>query len=106
MADRGCAAWMPALLLLAASTFGTGWIALRPPEQAGAPVAAIFPPWWDATRSFAAAASAGASIVRPGAWPAILVVTAPDAGLSRRLHAAGAWFLVNPMALAACLPPV
>jgi hypothetical protein len=50
-----------------------------------------------------AAATANAAFVRTTAIPAILVVR-PDnqAGLAR-LHRAGAWFAIDPRAVAACL---
>jgi hypothetical protein len=66
------------------------------------PVAAIFPPWWTAEQSFTAAAQAGAPIVRTGAFANILVLTSGSPGLSQRLHAAGAWLLLDAEALAAC----
>jgi hypothetical protein len=100
MQNHRRSAWSPALLLLLASALGIGWIGLRP--AVGAPVAAIFPPWWNAERVFAAAASAGGAIVREGAWPSILVVSAADGDLPHRLREAGAWLLVNPTALDGC----
>jgi hypothetical protein len=78
-------------------------LGLRPSADADAPIAVIFPPWWSAERAFTAAASAGGAIVREGAWSNILVVKSTDAGFVERLHAAGAWLLLNPQALAACL---
>jgi len=101
--NRGGSAWWPALLLLLASSLGTAWLELRPPATAGAPIAAIFPPWWDADRTFAAAASAGSAIVRAGALGNIVVVAAEGDDLPRRLSEAGAWFLVNPIAVGGCL---
>jgi hypothetical protein len=66
-------------------------------------VAVVFPPWWSAQQALQAAASAGAAFVRTTAIPAILVVRPDDhAGLSR-LRDAGAWFAVDPRAVAACL---
>jgi hypothetical protein len=100
--NRRWIAWLPALLLLLASALGSAWLELRPTATVGAPVAAIFPPWWNAERSFTAAASAGGAIVRTGTWSNILVVTAADGGLFNRLRAAGAWLLVNPTALDGC----
>jgi hypothetical protein len=98
--DRRRLAWAPALLLLLASAIGTAWLGLQPLD--GAPVAAIFPPWWGAERVFTAAASTGGAIVREGAWSNILVVAAPDGDLHHRLHEAGAWLLVNPTTLDGC----
>jgi hypothetical protein len=66
-------------------------------------VAVVFPPWWSAQQALQAAASAGAAFVRTTAIPAILVVRPDDrAGLSR-LRDAGAWFAIDPRAVAACL---
>jgi hypothetical protein len=89
--------------LLLVSFLGTAALAMRPSGAADAPVAAVFPPWWSAERSFIAAASAGGAIVREGAWSNILVVKPADAGLAHRLYAAGAWLLLDPKALDACL---
>jgi hypothetical protein len=101
--DGGRSAWLPAILLLVASFLGTAWLGLRPESGAGAPVAAVFPPWWNSERVFAAAASTGGAIVREGAWENILVLNSASADLPRRLRAAGAWLLLNPKALDACL---
>jgi hypothetical protein len=95
-------AWLPALLLLLASALGTAWLGFRPPTAVGTPVAAIFPPWWDDVHVFTAAASTGGAIVREGAWSNILVVISDEGDLPHRLHAAGAWLVVNPIALDAC----
>ncbi len=65
-------------------------------------VAAIFPPWWSARHTILAAAEANALLVRSGAIPAIAIVKpAPTDGLMK-LRAAGAWFAVDPQAIAAC----
>jgi hypothetical protein len=66
-------------------------------------VAVIFPPWWSLDRSLAAAATAGAAIVRTGAVPAIVVVQAVGADRMQRLRRAGALLLIDPRAVAACL---
>jgi hypothetical protein len=100
---RRCKTWLPAVLLLLVSFLGTAWIGLRPSAAIGEPVAALFPPWWGAERAFAAAASAGGAIVREGAWSNILVLRSGDDDFADRLHAAGAWLLLNPKALDACL---
>jgi hypothetical protein len=95
--------WLPALLLLVTSFVATTAVALRPSEAVGAPVAAVFPPWWDGDRAIAAAAAADATIVREGAWSNILVLTSTSGDFAARLHAAGAWLLLDPKALASCL---
>jgi hypothetical protein len=42
-------------------------------------------------------------LVREGAWSSILVLKSDDGDLGRRLYASGAWLLLNPKALEACL---
>jgi hypothetical protein len=65
-------------------------------------VAVVFPPWWGAGQALQAAASANAAFVRTTAIPAILVVrTDSQTGLIC-LREAGAWFAVDPRAIAAC----
>jgi hypothetical protein len=66
----------------------------------GGPVAAVFPPWWDGKAAFVAAGSAG-RIVRLGALPFIVIVTAAE---RRRLRTAGAWLLLDPRVLGGCAP--
>jgi hypothetical protein len=100
---HACKTWLPAVLLLLVSFLGTAWLGLRPSSAVGEPVAALFPPWWGAERVFAAAASAGGAIVREGAWSNILVLSSADGDFADRLHTAGAWLLLNPKALDACL---
>ena len=65
-------------------------------------VAAVFPPWWSAADVFAAAASAGAAIVRVGGVASVLVVQPAARDGLQRLRDAGAWFVVNPQAVGAC----
>jgi hypothetical protein len=102
MGTQRRAAWLPAIVLLLVSFVGTAGLSLLPSDAVDAPIAAVFPPWWSAERSFAAAASGGA-IVREGAWSNILVVKPADGDAASRLYAAGAWLLVDPKALDACL---
>jgi hypothetical protein len=96
-------AWLPAMALLLVSFLGTAWLGLRPSGAAGEPVAAVFPPWWSAERAFVAASAAGGAVVREGAWSNILVVSSAERDFPDRLHVAGAWLLLNPKALDACL---
>lgn len=93
LANNAIRSWAPALLLLAVSFLGTAALALRAPDTGTAPVAAIFPPWWGSERVLAAAADADA----------IIVVTSKHGDFAARLHAAGAWLLVDPRSVAACL---
>ncbi len=94
-------AWLSATALLFASWLAIAALSLQ--IRPGAEIVAVaFPPWWNAQRAFAAAASADAAIVRMTAVPSILVVR-PDRndGLAR-LRKAGAWLAMDPQAIAAC----
>jgi hypothetical protein len=95
-------AWLNAAILLLSS-----WIFIvalsfqvRPDTEV---VAVVFPPWWNAQQALQAAASANAAFVRTTAIPAILVVRPDDRAGLNRLHEAGAWFAIDPRAVAACL---
>lgn len=66
-------------------------------------VAVAFPPWWSAQRIFTAAAAADAVIVRITAIPSILVVQPDRSDGLARLRESGAWFAIDPQAIAACL---
>ncbi len=100
MTTSSTPAWLPAIVLLVLSTVGGGWLELRP--KAAGPVAALFPPWWSAREAFGAAAAAGGTILRTGAWPTLLVVASPDTRFAAHLHAAGALLLLDPQALGGC----
>ncbi len=89
--------------LLATSVGSLGAATMAPSGDEAAPVAALFPLWWDANRSFLATAQAGGMIVRPGAISSLLVTQSAEPGFRRKLYAAGAWLLLDPKAIAACL---
>src|SRR5262245_48498585 len=93
--------WLGAAGLLAASWLAVA--ALTVQVRTGTDVVAVaFPPWWDTNQTIRAAASAGAAIVRMTALPSLLIVKPDeDKGLAR-LHSAGAWFAMDPQAIAAC----
>ncbi len=95
-------AWLQAGFLLLVSSVVIAALSMQARSGAEA-VAAIFPPWWSAQQAMQATAAAGASVIRTGVIPAIMVVQpAQDDGLTR-LRAAGAWFAMDPQAVAACL---
>src|ERR1700728_559492 len=95
-------AWLNAAVLLISSWIFIAALSLQVRTDTEV-VAVVFPPWWSAQQALQAAASAGAAFVRTTAIPAILVVRPDDrAGLSR-LRDAGAWFAIDPRAVAACL---
>jgi hypothetical protein len=88
--------------ILAVSGLAGGGLAMAlVAGPATGPVAAVFPPWWDATRAVEAA-SEGGSVLRFGLTDFIVLV-GPDEPLGRdRLRLAGAWLLLNPRGLAGC----
>ena len=103
--SRRWPAWLNATLLLAASFIAVAGLSFQ--ARPGTEIVAVaFPVWYDSQQAFSAAASANAAIVRVTAVPSLLVVR-PDGreGLSR-LQAAGAWFTIDPQAIAACFTKV
>ena len=102
--DSACRwpAWLNAAVLLLSSWIFIAALSFQIRADTEV-VAVVFPPWWSAQQALQAAASANAEFVRMTALPAILVVR-PDerAGLTR-LREAGAWFAIDPKAIAACL---
>ncbi len=109
---EGPAAWLAATGFLACSLAAATPLAF--PPRPGRPVAAVFPPWWDARDVLAATVLAQAVTVRDGAWPSLVVAVdalPPDdaprpAGaapaLGERLRAAGAWLILDPQSLRGC----
>jgi hypothetical protein len=94
-------AWLDATLLLVVSWIAVAAMALQ--IRPGAEVVAVaFPPWWSTQQAIAAAASANAAIVRLTALPSLLVVRPEDSDGVARLRRAGAWFAVDPQAVAGC----
>ena len=77
--------------------------ALRPHDpQAG--VAVIFAPWISAGDAVLRGTAAGASVLRLGALPSIVVVSPSEPGYVDRVLAEGALLVVDPQALATCAP--
>ncbi len=72
--------------------------------RAARPVAVVFPPWWSAQRSIAAAARAELAILRFGGLPAIVVVAPLTQAAGARLRQAGAWLLLDASAGGGCAP--
>src|SRR5215813_11942142 len=95
-------AWLNAAALLVASFLAVAALTLqvRPETEI---VAVAFPPWWSAERTFLAAASADAAIVRMTAIPSLLVVRPDQHDGLARLRKAGVWLAIDPQAIAACL---
>lgn len=66
-------------------------------------VAALYPPWWSEQQVLLAAASADAAIVRLTSATGIVVVRPDQRQGLAKLRGSGAWFLLDPQAVAACL---
>ncbi|MCK1718270.1 hypothetical protein [Bradyrhizobium sp. 141] len=94
--------WLNAAALLIASWIVIASLSLQV-RPGAALVAVAFPPWWGTQQVFLAAASANAAIVRTTAIPVLLVVRPDDHDGLTRLRQAGAWLMLDPQALAACL---
>ena len=94
-------AWLNATALLLASFIAVAALSLqvRPGSEI---VAVVFPPWWSEQQSMLAAGSADAAIVRTTAVPSLLVVRPDRTDGMARLRRAGAWFAIDPQAIAAC----
>jgi hypothetical protein len=99
--SRRWPAWLNATLLLAASFIAIAGLSFQ--ARPGTEIVAVaFPVWWDTQQAISAAASANAAIVRVTAVPSLLVVRPDGAEGLSRLHEAGAWFAIDPQAIAAC----
>jgi hypothetical protein len=72
----------------------------RHPERG---VAVVFAPWTAPETAIALTVQAGARFVRFGGYDFIAVVTAEDHDYPARAVAAGAWLVVDPQLVAACL---
>ena len=94
--------WLNAAALLVASFVGIAALSLQVHPDTEV-VAVAFPPWWSGREVFLAAASADAVIVRQTAIPSLLVVRPDRHDGVERLRKAGAWFAIDPQAIAACL---
>ncbi|HWZ38045.1 MAG TPA: hypothetical protein VNY08_07085 [Bradyrhizobium sp.] len=94
--------WLNAAALLIASFVAVAALSLR--VRPGTEIVAVaFPPWWSSERAFLAAASADAAIVRMTAVPSLLVVRPDQRDGLPRLRKAGAWLVMDPQAIAACI---
>ncbi|MGJ4890988.1 hypothetical protein ACQR1Y_22530 [Bradyrhizobium sp. HKCCYLRH3099] len=95
-------AWLNAIALLIASFVGVAALSLqvRPGREI---VAVAFPPWWSAQQTMLATASADAALVRTTNLSSLLVVRPGDHDGLARLREAGAWLIIDPQAVSACL---
>lgn len=96
--------WLPSAGLCLASLLPA--LAFGAAPRADGPAAAIFPPWWSAARSLAAADSAG-DVNAVGLRPFIVIASPePDSSqpLAQALRAQGAWLVVDPGLAGPCSP--
>ena len=89
----------PVFLLLLLSLGVCATETLRPADPSR--IAAIFPPWWSAEESFAAAGQVG-PVSGLGAFPFIVAVKADGENLAGKLRAAGALFVVDGSGIRFC----
>lgn len=98
----GLAVWLYPLTLGFGSLLAAFMIASRPADHGA--VAAVFPPWWSGVESIAAAGQAG-PVIRFGGLPTIVIVMTERGGAAV-LRRAGAWAVLDPLALGGCGGPV
>ncbi len=89
-------------LLAVATALATAAHALAPRDMSDG-VAVVYAPWTDADAAFARTVASGARFVRYGGVPFVAVAMPEDPGFGGHVRGAGAWFLADPRALAACL---
>jgi hypothetical protein len=101
--------WFDAVVLGAAAFLSFGAVmakTLSPKSEAEPAVAVIFAPWTDAREALSRTADAGGRFVRFGAFDFIAVIEPSNRNFAREIRAQGAWFIADPVALAACLQPI
>jgi hypothetical protein len=87
------------------SLYVTARIGLAPRDPA-AGVGVVFAPWTGGEAAMRRAVAAGGRFVRFGGFPFVVVVMPDDRDYPGRVAADGALLVVDPQALAACLPAV
>jgi len=92
---------MPALALLAASGAALGWLGFRPTRM-DRPLLALFSPWHGQSSALRAALASGARLVSPTPLPFGIIVQSSQPDFAHRLHAAGAWLLLDATARGLC----
>lgn len=66
----------------------------------------MFAPWTAPATAMVSAVEAGARFVRFGGFGFVAVVAPDDRNYTARAMASGAWLVVDPQLLAACLKPL
>jgi hypothetical protein len=93
-----------ALLLLSLGALVAAVLVVAAPRDPSRGVAVIFAPWTTAASALTRAA-AGARFVRFGGAPFVAIAVPDDETYAARMYAAGAWLIVDPQVVAACLSP-
>jgi len=91
------------LVLLSAAAFIAAAVTALAPRDTASGVAVVFAPWTGADAALSRSVGARARFVRFGGASFIAVVVPDDAGYQTRVLDAGAWLVLDPQALAACL---
>lgn len=97
--------WLDGLfifLVAVASLYGVARLGLKPHDPATG-VGVVFAPWVSETAAVNRATAAGARFVRFGGLPFIVVVVPEASDYVARISSEGAFLVVDPQALAACL---
>src|SRR5215470_864783 len=76
------------------------------PRDPNSGVAVIFAPWVEPRDALTRAVGAGGRFLRFGGFSFITVIVPDDPDYHSRVLSSGAWFVVDPNVLAACLPNV
>jgi hypothetical protein len=100
------ARWLIDALVLAIVSIGALYATARVslvPHDPGRGVAVVFAPWTSAESTLTRTVEAGGRFVRFGGASFIGIAVPEDGDYSARAFAAGAWLVLDPKALAACL---
>lgn len=101
---RGYAIDLALLALLSVAAFIASAVMALGPRDPTSGVAVVFAPWVGADAALSRAVEAKARFVRFGGASFLVVVVPDDADYQTRVLNAGAWLVLDPQALAACLP--
>jgi hypothetical protein len=99
---RSCLDFAPAIALLIVSAVGILMAALSPSGDRGQ-YAVIAPPWYNFVQTAGLVATAGGDIVDFGAIADVVIAHSENPGFVRALYRAGAWLVIDPIALRGCL---
>lgn len=94
-----------ALIVLSIAALGATARATLAPREPERGVAVVFAPWTTPEMALARSVEAGARFVRFGGYGFIAVGVADDRDYAARAMAKGAWLVLDPQLLAACLTP-